>query len=359
MTLEYPTNEQLLAYESFTRENSPENALRFILSCYKYIVIKAFKWRLPGVRRRDKIFDIMAEMYLVLLEDFCGCKSEACKSALAYLDLKIKRLINPGRKHIFSDIDEVLPESFSTVDSLTYEKLSMIDEIVSAVRRLCVLNCDSNNGLVPFLFIHIFPQIRWISEIMASKEKIAAEQRYEADVKRIKRFNAKLRESFNFIKSGDWREILNWGTLERRHLAYKITTISPKEIFADTTDDLEKLDNWRDNFDVSQKQDCEKLGNAEKVLLSMNRHFSEKGDANVVSEEALPWGTVPDILSMLLGKVVVDKGFVTEEAGGYAGFGNNPESDSEFMEVASELNKWFGNMLAERNKRALENRLNW
>ena len=358
MSLEKPTPKQIIAYENFVKKHSPENALNFILSCYKYIATKAHKWFLPGASRRDKIYDIMAEMYLVLLEDFCECKSEVCKSALSYLDLKIKRLIDPSRKHVFSDIDEVLPNQLSTVDSLTYEKLEMIDEIVQIVRG-CVLGYNQENKLVPFLFIHIFPKIHWISELLAERSHTDVNQRYDTDRKRMNRFNERLRISFESLSAGDWHEILEWGQLERRHLAYRLTSISPKEVYSDVVEDLNLFAQWRENFSICQKQDLSKLLLAENILSSMNRLYVKNKIAEVAGEEAVPWGRTPDILSMLMGRIVESHVCVAEGEEPYKGICDKPEDDAEFMDVASELNKWFGNMLLERNKRASENRLNW
>ena len=38
---------------------------------------------------------------------------------------------------------------------------------------------------------------------------------------------------------------------------------------------------------------------------------------------------------------------------------SNAENDLEFMEVARELNKWFGTLLAERNRKSAEKVINW
>ena len=234
----------------------------------------------------------------------------------------------------------------------------MIDEIVQIVRG-CVLGYNQENKLVPFLFIHIFPKIHWISELLAERSHTDVNQRYDTDRKRMNRFNERLRISFESLSAGDWHEILEWGQLERRHLAYRLTSISPKEVYSDVVEDLNLFAQWRENFSICQKQDLSKLLLAENILSSMNRLYVKNKIAEVAGEEAVPWGRTPDILSMLMGRIVESHVCVAEGEEPYKGICDKPEDDAEFMDVASELNKWFGNMLLERNKRASENRLNW
>ena len=351
------------SYNKFIKNPSPKNALDFVLSCHKYITIMASKWHQPNMTRKNKINEIIAEMYLILLEDFCSGKAISCQSAFAYLNSKLRRLTNPAKQHFFSDLTEISPTILSTENQFTYEKINMINEIVKIIRKNVLTDSFNNNGLVPFLFIHIYPKIHWISQMIAEKENVSPETRYEADAKRLKRFNNQLRIEFNLLANGDWREILNWSQSERRHLAWKIINISPKEVELNAADDLNLLENWRESFDIHVHQDLKKLNTAQNVYKSMSRCWPK--DALMAAEESEFWGESQDIISLLITDYYDEETLIKEDAEKNSYFDSNTESfssvehDLEFMEVAQELNKWFGKLLAEQNKRIAENKLNW
>ena len=128
-------NLQFTAYKNFITDPSPQNALEFVISCHKYISITASKWRQPNMTRKDKINEIITEMYLILLEDFSSGKAITCQSAFAYLDSKLKRLINPAKKHFFSSLTDISPILLSTENRFTIEKVNMIEEIVRIIRK--------------------------------------------------------------------------------------------------------------------------------------------------------------------------------------------------------------------------------
>ena len=349
---------QVLAYNNFIKSPSAKTAMLFVLASGKYIGILASKWREASMNRKSKIYEIMAEMYLILLEDFCAGKAVMYNSALAYLDMKLKRLIYPSKKNVFIDIDSINTSNMATTDTFTYEKLVMVDEIVNVVRCNLFNNYDNEDGLIPFLFIHIYPKVRWISELIAAKQNTDAKVRYGADAKRIERFNTNLRKDFNNLASGDWKEVLNWSKGERSHLAWKIINISPAEIPAYEADELIALENWRENFHTDAEENITKLSCAENIFNSMNRYAPKK---MAVAEEAAEWGKPVDILSMLIGNVIDDNFCVREKEMPFddSAFDDyDPEKDPEFMECALELSQWFGNMLEKRNKKAPENRLN-
>ena len=355
---------QITAYNNFIKDPSPHNALEFVISCHKYITITASKWRQPDMTRKDKINEIITEMYLILIEDFSSGKAITCQSAFAYLDSKLRRLVNPAKKHFFESLTEVSPTLLSGQNLFTIEKVNMIEEIVRIIRKNVLGDSLNNNGLVPFLFIHIYPKIHWISQLLAEKEKISAESRYEADAKRLNRFNNQLRNQFNMLGNGDWREILNWSQTERRHLAWKIISISPKEIELNAADDLNLIDNWRDNFDIHVHQDLSRLDSAKNVYDSMSRCFSKESLA--VEEKNEFWGTAPDIISMLISDYFYEERTAKEDEEDFKPLGqcfessfSDAEKDLEFMGAAQELNKWFGKILTERNKNTSENKINW
>ena len=352
------TTAQFNAYNNFINNPSPKNALDFVISCHNYISVLASKWRQPNMTRKVKINEIISEMYLILLEDFSSGKAVTCQSAFAYLDSKLRRLVNPAKQHFFSSLDEISPDSFSGRDQFTYEKVNMTEEIVKIIRRNLLEESFDDTGLVLFLFIHIYPKTIWISELLAKKANIPVENRYDADLKRINRFNNSLRVHFNSISSGNWREITNWSQAERSHLAWKIIDISPEEVDSKTADYLTYIDNWRENFDIHSPQNLENLQIAEKVYKSMIDVFPKTNLDIKVAETTDFWGKSSDIISMLIGDFYNEKLLVEESANDFKLFDetseNNIESDYEFMEIAQELNKWFGKLLTERNKRRVK-----
>lgn len=360
------TNAQLVAYNNFIKTPNPQNALDFVVSCYKYISILAAKWHQANMTRKAKINEIISEMYLILLEDFSTGKAITYKSAFSYLDSKLRRLVDPARKHFFSDIEEISPNAFSQNDRFTFEKVSMTTEIVKTIRSCVLEEFWNNNGLVSFLFIHIFPQIKWISELLAKKDNLSIEDRYEADAKRLNRFNNRLRSKFNYLSSGDWKDIINWSLPERRHLAWKIICISPEEVDTETSEYLASIENWRENFDTNVSQSLENLEIAEKVYKSMHECFPKNINENMVAEENNIWSNRQNIILDLIGDFYKKENMVRESECDYS-FENyshyelqeNVEKDLEFMEVAQELGNWFGKLLSERNKNIVKNSLTW
>ena len=342
---------QLTAYNNFINDPSPKNALNFVISCHNYITVLASKWRQPNMTRKVKINEIISEMYLILLEDFSSKKAISCQSAFAYLDSKLRRLVNPAKQHFFSSIDEVSPDTFSSIDSFTYEKINMTKEIVKIIRQKLVEETFDDTGLVLFLFIHIYPKIHWISELMAKKNNIPVEIRYEADAKRIKRFNNSLRIRFNSLSYGNWRDVLNWNHAERSHLAWKIISICPEEVDSVTSESLTFIENWRENFDINNPQNLDNLKLAEKVYKSMVEVFTKENKELMVAEDTDFWGNPTDIISMLIGDFYNEKIQLEEPMSDsktlsiISEFSEiEAESDKEFMEVATQLSKWFGNL---------------
>ncbi len=348
-------NAQYTAYNNFIKNPSPQNALDFVISCYKYISILASKWQNPSLTRKNKINEIITEMYLILLEDFSAGKAVNCQSAFSYLDLKLRRLVNPARKHFFSDITEVSPQLLSTKDNYTFEKICMIEEIVHIIRSNVLENYLDKSGLVIFLFIHIYPKIHWISELMAKRTNIPVESRYEADAKRINRFNNRLRKDFNNLTNGDWHEIRNWSHAERSHLAWKIINIAPEEVDNDISNKLILIEKWRENFDVHSSQNLDNLSLAEKIYQSMAKNFPK--NPTVSEEEVDFWGKPINIISQLIGEFYEENSHIEESKldidlfDNSSNYDNIAEEDTEFLEVAKELSNWFGKLLNERNKR--------
>ena len=180
---------------------------------------------------------------------------------------------------------------------------------------------------------------------MAERENVSVESRYEADAKRLNRFNNQLRNQFNKLTNGDWREILNWSLTERRHLAWKIISISPKEIELNAADEI---------IDYINK-DMSKINNIE--IDNISSYTRKENDFEETS---------PDIISMLISDYYAVENVVNEDEEDFESLGqcfenstSNAEKDVEFMEAAQELNKWFGKILTERYKNTSRNKLNW
>ena len=351
------TPAQFTAYDNFIKNPSPQNALNLVISCHNYISVLATKWRQPNLTRKVKINEIISEMYLILLEDFSSGKAINRQSAFAYLDSKLRRLVNPAKQHFFSNIDEISPNTFSSLDSFTYEKISMTKEIVKIIRRKLIEETFDDTGLVLFMFIHIYPKIHLISELLAKKENIPVEIRYEADAKRIKRFNNSLRIRFNSLSTGNWREILDWNHAERSHLAWKIISICPEEVDSETAKCLTSIENWRETFDINNSQNLDNLKLAEKVYKSMVEVYSKENPEQMVAEEANFWGNPTDVISMLIGDFYSQKQQLEEPINDsksidiFSDYSDvDAESDREFMEVATELSKWFGKLKEKKSR---------
>ena len=199
---------------------------------------------------------------------------------------------------------------------------------------------------------------------MAKKGNTSVESRYEADAKRINRFNAKLRNDFEQLSSGNWHEILDWSHSERRHLAWKIIDISPTEVEANVADCLSTINNWRDTFNIHNPKNFDNLPIAEKVYKSMASIFPKYDKLNVAEEKDF-WGKSPDIINQIIGDFYNKDYSLNESISDYTIFdylSDNSETkiddDSEFIEIAKELSNWFDKLLTERNK-SLEKNLKW
>ncbi len=358
------TSTQFIAYNNFIKTPSPKNAFDLVVSCHTYISMLASKWHQPNMTRRVKINEIITEMYLILLEDFTSSKAINCNSAFSYLDSRLKSLIYPPKDNFLVDFSKVT-SSITSNEKFTYNKICMIKEIVKIIRRNLLETSFTKGGIVPFLFIHIYPKIRWISELLAKKENLPQESRYEADAKRINRFNNKLRLDFENLSYGDWHEIADWSFVERRHLAWKIINISPKEVELDNTENLHLINEWRENFNVHSEQNLDKLEIAEKVFKSMVITFPNKEKKLMAAEETELFRKPTNIIYQLIGDFYDNSTRLEEPIKNINFFDTFSENDLsmakedlEFMEVARELGDWFEKMLNQHNKFSIESN-NW
>lgn len=360
------TQSQFKAYNNFIKFPSSKSAFEFVVSCHNYICVLASKWHQPNMTRKVKINEIITEMFLILLEDFSTEKAITCKSAFAYLDSKLKSLIYPAKNHFLSDITEVDFNNISLSKHFSFEKVKMTEEIVKIIRQNVLEYSFNKNSLAIFLFIHIYPKIHWISEIMAKRENIPVEQRYETDVKRINRFNYKLRKDFENLPSGNWHEILDWSPSEKRHLAWKIINISPTEVEFDVVDYLPLIDNWRETFKSHDPKNYDNIIVAEKVYKSMADNLFKNESSLMVAEETYSFGNQQNIIYQLIGDFFNEEERVNESVKDFKLYDNlsdslasNAEEDIEFMEIANELSGWFGKLLTERNKSTTAKNTKW
>lgn len=347
---------QELSYLRFSKEPTGRNAMDFIFTCRGYINRLIARWH-ARMSRKDKYMELLTEMYLVLLEDFSSGKAVSCRAALSYLDCKLKRVVKPYRNKYcdfygdFSAVDNIIAHSLGPYD---FEKVELIEEIVKIIRNVIFCDFARNDNFFVFLFVHVFPNINWISKILAERNNIPFETRYAADRKRLLRFNEILRKRFSEMKSGNWRDVLDWSHFERSFLAWKIINISPIEVDSSVTEFLPVIDSWREDFNPKESQELEKIAMAEKIFTSMQTRFGMPKESLMAAEEAEPWGEPPDIISKIIAwchASLEDNVNLCEPRNFDSDFcydDSDPEADAEFEEVAEELSKWFDDMMKKR-----------
>lgn len=338
---------------AFMADPGPETAFALIAACRSYIVNAAGSWREPNLSREDKIRELMSEILLILLEDFNGSRAVHPRSGLAFIHKKLKRLTMPARrKEILISGDDGLAElgrvNFSPL------RLELVEEIFQAVRR-CLLGChDEKVAQLSFLFVHVFPEVAWASRLLAQREGADQQTRFEADKKRLARFNHHLKLEFKTLRNGDWQEVTTWSRGERSHLAWRIISIAPGEIEPGTETDLSRLDAWREHIDRRQPQSQEDLERALNVYSAMRRRFGQSGPSFVAAEEAEIWGDPPDILTRLIGAPFDGIVSTVAESPDEWEASDNQKSgaadDPEYAKIAAELNPWFIELLNEKRK---------
>lgn len=341
------------AVSEFVSNPSPPKAMRVIDNCRNFVIKHAVDWQNNHMSMFERVREIMAEMFLILLEDFRPEKSGDCFSLLSYLGLKLRRLTRPRQIRsiafgLSSDMADLGRHHFSPL------RLQLTGEIVLAVRSTLAAQAEQQTGLLEFLFIHVFPEITWASRVISSFTGEVCETRHEADRKRHQTFNRTLREKFNYLQSGDWREIHDWSSGERSYLAERIIDFVPKDFADDFSDELERLDRWRSKIDKHAEVAAEEIRNAATLFRGLQMRF--KDDVcdlpPRVREDAAVYGDDFDLLAALLKPAVNFQAAessqiyqVNSETNGDKKI-TAVDSGDDFERAAAEINQWLQRLLS-------------
>lgn len=341
--------EFVAALTSFSRKATADSAFRLITSCRDFICRQAMRWREPALTLSDKMREIMSEMLLILLEDFDPARISHPNSVLAYLQAKIMRLTRPEHKRRL-----VFLENFDEIASgrcnYSSERLRLAEEVFLILRSMLLGWHDYETARLEFLFIHVYPEIRWISRLTAEHNGEDENARIESDKKRHQSFNRNLRNELAKMQNGDFSEIMSWSSGERSHLAWRLINIAPVETGNEFDDERQKLAEWRDSIDRRQPQPRQNLINAEKLLAGMKNTRKNLIKTTFAAEEAAPYGEEPDTLLQLLGKPIEVQS-VAEDAAKW----NEPVvaiNDNTTLElfeiVAGEVSHWLENLMPDK-----------
>ncbi len=338
----------------FLAAPGPESAFALIMKCQSYLCNIAGSWREANLSRIDKIRELASEMLLVLLEDFDRTRVVHPRSILAFVHQRLKRLTRPHRsRETAFGLTDSMPEVGRV--NFTPVRREFAEEIFQTVRGFLKGYPDENASQLAFLFVHVFPEVPWASRMLAEREGSEFSRRLEADKKRLATFNQSLRAQFKHLSCGDWREVTEWSSGERSHLAWRIISISPAEVEAAVEPDLIILDGWRERIDRRQPQSQNDLASALRVYGSIKGQESVQPQTlQIAAEEAAPWGESSDLLLQLIGGVR-ETSIVEEEAGEWQGIELMAGKvvnidDPDFKKIAEELSQWIGELHGEKAK---------
>lgn len=338
---------------SFMAAPGPETAFNLIKSCQSYLCNIAGSWREPNLSRADKIREVTSEMLLILLESFDQRRVAHPKSLLAFVHQRLKNLVRPARRRETAfGLADGLPDVGRC--AFTPLRLAFVDEILHVVRHFLLGYYDKMASQTAFLFMHVFPEIPWASRMLADWHNEDPQRRLEADKKRLATFNQNLRNRFKSLNHGDWREVSEWSSGERSHLAWRIIDISPAEVPHELEADLKSLSCWREKIDRRQPQQQSDLEAALRIFAAMKSGVTIEENGMLAAEEAVPWGEPCDFMLQLLGKVcnetVVAEAAVDWPESSFSAKCPNAADDPEFIKIAEELSVWVGEISQEKGK---------
>jgi hypothetical protein len=331
---------------TFIKEPHPRNAFSLITSSKPFILKHVKSWRNSNLSPSDKIKEIMSEMFLILLEDFDSTRINHPRGVISYLNLRLKRMTMPYRDSAYSF---GLAGDFEDMGrmELTPFRLEMIREVVFAVRKTLV-EAKAEVGLLEFMFIHIYPEIAWISRILAENYQEEYALRREKDKKRHQAFNSRLHSRLAQIDSGTWTEIKDWSAGERSHLAWRLIHLSQKELGSAKIENLELIENWRETISPKAPQKQDYLPVVEQSLSGLKEFYEPKLlEQTQLNEAAAPYGTPPDILSGLICPKFTSNNLARETGSEYF----SVDADKGFELAASEVKSWLKSILAENKNR--------
>ncbi len=342
------------AIVKFVANANPANAMAVIQSCEGFVVKHAMSWKNPALSPAEKIREVMAEMFLILLEDFRADLSKSTFSVLSYLGLKLRRLVRPEpvRVMAFAEMGEFIDTGRY---NFSQAKMSLTNEIVNAVRCTLAQQKMQAGGMLEFLFIHIYPEVSWASRVLAETYQEDQQQRHAADRKRHVKFNQTLRSYFNELKCGSWQDIRDWSSGERSHLAWRIIDLSVAQTDGKLLEELNVVAEWRDNFTKQKSVVDNGVAAAQKLFLSLkNRYLPVVEPARVAAEEAQAYMTEFDLLGSLLARVSSNNQ-VADAAKKY-GVPVVKQDESivanmfaqDFKQAADEISQWLKQLLKDK-----------
>jgi hypothetical protein len=330
---------------TFIKKPLPRNAFSLITSSKPFILKHVKSWKNSNLSPSDKIKEIMSEMFLILLEDFDSSRINHPAGVISYLNLRLKRMTMPYRDSAYSF---GLAGDFEDLGrmELTPFRLDIIREVVTAVRKTLV-EAKAEVGLLEFMFIHVYPEIAWISRILAENYQEDYAVRREKDKKRHQAFNSRLHSRLTQLESGSWVEIKDWSAGERSHLAWRLIHLSQKELGSANHENLEVIEKWRETISPKAAQDQNYLPVVKQSLSGLREFYESKISAQTqLNEVAAPYGPMPDILSDLISPKIISKNIARETSSEYV----LTDVNKDFELAVNEVKGWIESILSE-NKR--------
>jgi len=343
---------------AFAQSPNPAKAMAIIGACQPFVVKQAYSWQNSQMSMFERMREIMAEMFLILLEDFRGESAKEPQSMLSYLNLKLRRLTRPPTSKatafgLVSDMADLGRCEFKP------GHLQLTREIVAAVRKNLAEQSFKISGLLELLFIHVYPEIAWASCLVAIRFGENIEARHDADRKRHLVFNRKLRQSMNLLPSGDWREIHDWSSSARMYLAERIIEFAFSDLTPEANLSLPAFNQWRQNFDKKSEVSQAELTSAENIFFGLKKRWvagdEYLANVSIAAEEAAQYGEPVDILAQLLYLPVLSRD-LNEASKDYQAVSRSDQvkkqsssdekSDSaDFARAAAEVSQWLQSLL--------------
>ncbi len=291
-------------------------------ACREFVLVQARSWRAAALSLQDRCREILSEMFLILMEDLQTSRMPAPDSLLGYVALRLRRLTRPHRSWavafgLADDLPDVGRCDFTPL------RLDLVREIVGEVRAALATEPREETRRLEFLFIHVQPDLAWASRALALAAGDPVERRYETDKKRHQGFHREIRDRFDHLRSGDWRDVAAWSPGERRHLAWAIIDLSAAEAERLGTDRYQALARWREHPDLAST-DPRLLGDVLphglQALADLHRRqrLPERGGAR---EPATPLFDEPDLFTLLFQSEMLRGQAVQEPVAAYGGAG--------------------------------------
>lgn len=285
---------------------------RFLTEARSFIAGVARNWHSSGLSFADRCSELLSEVFLILTQDVRPDKVSHPNSLLAFLSLRLRRLTKCVSGRLQRSVPVGLVDDLPEVGrcNFTILRLELVDALVRCVRTALVTDTNAHTRLLEALFLHIRPELVWASRTLAKYNEEKIPVRYEADKKRHQQFTRRLRTAFDSIDCADWREIADWSSGERSHLAWRIISLSPSEEEPLTQQQLQTLTQWRD-VDVSGDEQSPKalVDSVASLIAAFRGRYSAPRCAAVsmAKEEAAAYGAdavEEDPLALLLQPIV-------------------------------------------------------